>query len=220
MNDILAWIKKTIKSINWKSKKTLLFIGLFIVAFATGGLLLSYSYYTAPGDQNLVISGYVFLADADITLKIYHEDRDTNGNGIGTYSRAYYIPQANYTYLESESYCTDGLTIESFENYEFNISATKKGFCKVYFEAIDGYIPDATFRLYVEQTMGEGDYEQTGQLPVNDYVYVVNDTKTSCTDPDAVVEIVNRQIEITTSMDLNCDIYVDIEALTGGGGSF
>ena len=65
--------------------------------------------------------------------------------------------------------------------------------------------------------MGEGDYEQTGQLPVNDYVYVVNNTKTSCTDPDAVVEIVNRQIEITTSMDLDCDIYVDIEALTGGG---
>lgn len=217
VKQVFAKIKKTISSINFKSKKTLVFIGLFLVALASSAILISYSYYTNPGTNNLVIGGYAFISDADITLKIYHEDRDAEGNGTGTYSRAYFIPREYYKYVENMSYCTTGLTIESFENYEFDISATQKGFCKVYFEAIDGYIPDATFRLFVEQNMGAGDYEEAGQLPVNDYVYVVNQERTTCSDPNAVVEIVNRKIEVSTSTNLDCEIYADIKALTGGG---
>lgn len=210
MNKLFLNIKNTIKNINFKSRKALVFIGLFAVAVASGAILMSYGYYSSIGTNNLVIGGYAFVSDADMILKIYHEDRDASGNGTGTYSRAYFIPEANYNYVPSMTYCTEGVTIDSFENYEFSITTTKPGYCKVYFEAIDGYVLDATFRLYVEQTKDAEDYKQAGQIPNNDYGYVVNDTLTSCTDPDAVVEIVNRKIEVTTSRDLNCDIYIDI----------
>jgi len=209
-------IKKTIKSINFKSKKTLLFIGLFVFALTTSLILISYGHYVKPGDKTLVVSGYALVSDADITLKIYIEDKDSTGNGVGTYSRAYYIPTANYTYNTSSSYCTEGITIDSFQNGKFNITSTSKGYCKVYFDAVDGYAPDATFKLFVEQTKDASDYEEAGMLPDNDYVYKVNSTRTSCTDPNAVVEVVKRKIEITASMDNECTVYVDIEALTGG----
>ena len=210
-------IKEGIKKINLKSKKAMLIIGLFLVGITSGAILLSYSYYIEKGPSNLVISGFALASDGDMVLKIYHEDRDANGNGLGTYTRKYFVPQVNYTYNATMTSCTKGVEITKYSNYEFSVSASNKGFCKVYFDAVDGYASDSSFRLFVEQTMGSRDYEEVGGLPKNDYVYKVDTTRTTCTDSNATVDIVRRKIEITSSSEIECEVYAYIEALTGGG---
>ena len=189
-------------------------------ALATSLILISYSFYTKPGDKTLIVGGFALVSDADITLKVYVEDKDNMGVGLGTYSRVYYIPTVDYEYYEENTYCTDGITINSFENGQFDISASKRGFCKVYFNVLNGNAPSGNFSLFVEQTKDASDYVEMGSLPNNDYLYTVNSSKTTCSDASATVEVVKRRIEITSKNDVTCDVYVDIEATSGGGSMY
>ena len=209
-------VKKTINNINWKSKKTLLFVGFFVFAIATSVIVASYSYYTKPGDKTLIVGGFALVSNADVTIKVYAEDSYQRRE----YSRIYYIPTVNYTYDESQSYCTDGITINGYENGVFDITSSNRGFCKVYFNLNAELFPTGNFRLFVEQTKDTNDYVERGNLPDNDYLYIVNAARTSCTDSNAVVEVVKRRIEITSSTDATCDVYVDIEATEGGGSMY
>ncbi|MBE6148720.1 MAG: hypothetical protein E7167_04475 [Firmicutes bacterium] len=210
MRKFFASIKNRIKNINFKSKKTLLVIGVLAVLITSGAILISYSYYIEKGDKNLVISGYAALSDADVSLKMFQEERDENGNGTGEYRRIFSVPKENYFYISSKTTCTTGVTIDSYSNYVFSVSATKKGLCNVYFEAQDGFLPDSEFRLFVEQTKGAGDYEEMGRIPNNEYAYYVDLNNTSCGDENTVVKIVDRQIQVTTSSSLDCQIYAGI----------
>ena len=211
-------IKNAISKINFKSKKTLLFIGFFVLAIASSIILISYGYFIDTTPKNLVIGGSAFISDADLTLKIYLEDRDSSGNGLNTYSRAYYIPELYYDYNSALSYCTSGITINSYSTstHSFSITSSKKGFCKVYFDAQDGHPVGSTFRLFVEQTFGSHDYVEAGQIPTNEYAYMVN-AQSYCSDNYAQIQIINtflqndvsKQVQVTTSTDVSCMIYAD-----------
>ena len=219
MRKLLNKLKTTFKKINIKSKKTWAFFGVIGIGIIISTILLSYGYYINTGTKQVIVSGTAITRASDLTLQIYLQDRDSSGNAISnSYSRSYYIPTNNYTYESAKTVCGTGITLTyDSTNHQFRLESTQRGVCKVYFAADGTVIPNATFNIYVEQTMNGGNYRQVGSLPDNDYIYTINTTRTSCTDPNAEISIVNRKIEVTTSMDLDCTIYVDIQSLTGGG---
>ena len=219
MNRVLKFIKDTFKNIDFKSKRTWVLFGLLIMIGLLSSLYSSYGYYLNSGTKNVVISGTASFGSADIVLQVYRQDRNASGSAINnSYSRVYYLPTTNYTYESSKTVCGSGITLTyDSVNNEFNINATSKGICKVYFAAEGVVVPNASFSLHVEQTMNGGNYKEMGLLPDNDYVYEINTTRTVCTDPNAILNIVDREIEVKTTMDLDCNIYVDIISLTGGG---
>ncbi|MBQ6841038.1 MAG: hypothetical protein IJO63_02855 [Bacilli bacterium] len=222
MNKAIAYIKKTISRVNFKSKKVWLLIGFFAVAIGITSSYYSHSYYEVHTDNNLAIGGVAFVSDADIILKIYTENRNTSGTGTGSYTRQYFVPTANYTYNASKSVCTTGIKINGLVDGEtvstdtLDIQATKKGYCKVYFDAVDGVIADVTHTLWVEQNSGAGDYVLMGRIPDNTNTYAIDTTKTSCTGTaPSSITLKNRAIYISATGNFSCDIYVKISA-TGG----
>jgi hypothetical protein len=219
MNKLFSKLKTTFKKINIKSKKTWTFFGVIGIGIVISTILLSYGYYVNTGTKQVVVSGTAITRASDIVLQIYTQDRDSSGNAISnSYSRSYYIPTNNYTYESAKTVCGTGITLTyDSANHQFRLESTQRGVCKVYFAADGTVVPNAEFSINVEQTLNGGNYREMGELPDNDYVYTINTTRTTCTDPNAVVSIVNRQIQVVTSMDLDCTIYVDIQSVTGGG---
>jgi hypothetical protein len=211
MKKVLDFIVNTFKNIDFKSKRTWVLFGLLVMIGFLSSLYVSYGYYLNSGTKNVVISGNVSLGSADITLQIYLQDRDSSGNAISnSYSRAYYIPQTNYSYESAKTVCGSGITISyDSTNHEFTAESTQRGICKVYFAADGIVMPNATFKLYVEKSLDSGNYTQIGSIPNNDYEYEINTTRTTCTDPNANVSLVGKRILVESSMDLDCTIYVD-----------
>lgn len=218
MNKFFNKIKNTFSKINYRSKKFSFFIVFLAATIVISVIYFSSSYYIETGTKTSIISGSASLSDYDVALQIYTQDRDSSGNAIsGSYSRSYFIPRSNYTYDSSKTVCGSGIEI-SYDsvNYKFSILSSSKGMCKVYFNAEGTFLANNSFSLNVEQTLNGDNYKTLRALPDNDYVYEVNTSKTTCTDPNAEVSILNRKIRVKSTMDLDCDIYVDIQSYTGG----
>ena len=166
MRKLLNKLKTTFKKINIKSKKTWAFFGVIGIGIIISTILLSYGYYINTGTKQVIVSGTAITRASDLTLQIYLQDRDSSGNAISnSYSRSYYIPTNNYTYESAKTVCGTGITLTYDDiNHKFRIESTQRGVCKVYFAADGTVIPNATFNIYVEQTMNGGNYRQVGSL--------------------------------------------------------
>ena len=192
VDKVVNKIKEIVKQIDFKSKKTMLLIGMFLFAIATSAILITYGAYINSGSKNLIFGGSAtVLQSGDLVLKIYKEDSDENGEGLGTYTRVYEMPSSGYEYNASASYCSSGVSIGTFNiaTRAFDITATQKGFCKVYF---DVNLTNSNFRLYVESDTS-GEYEAMLQLP-SENEYEINEELTTCTDPNAEVTIEDGKI--------------------------
>ena len=194
-------------------ERCLTILTIIILSILSSIVLISYSFYQNKSSK-LIISGVALIDSSDVSIKVYRENKNDNGVGLGTYSLSYYVPSASsYSYVESKSICDTGITIEKYENQKFYVDATKKGKCKVYFDAIDGYIDDYEVNLFVQQEVGNTDdknYNQMGQLPLYEtgYYYTINESKTSCTN-GATVSIVGRNIVVLTTQKAVCNVYAD-----------
>ena len=198
---------------NSNKERCLTILTIIILSILSSVILISYSFYQNKSSK-LIISGVALIDSSDVSIKVYRENKNDNGVGIGTYSLSYYVPSASsYSYVESKSICDTGITIEKYENQKFYVDATKKGKCKVYFDAIDGYIDDYEVNLFVQNEMGNTDdknYNQMGQLPLYEtgYYYTVNTSKTNCTN-GATVSIVGRNVVVLTTQKAVCNVYTD-----------
>ena len=194
-------------------ERCLTILTIIILSILSSIVLISYSFYQNKSSK-LIISGVALIDSSDVSIKVYRENKNDNGVGLGTYSLSYYVPSSSsYSYVESKSICDTGITIEKYENQKFYVDATKKGKCKVYFDAIDGYIDDYEVNLFVQQEEGNTDdknYNQMGQLPLYEtgYYYTINTNKTSCTN-GATVSIVGRNIVVLTTQKAVCNVYAD-----------
>ena len=210
MKNIFKNIKNYFKDNKTKSITILVVLILTIISSIT---LIAYSFYQNKSTK-LIISGLALIDSSDVSIKVYRENKNDNGVGLGTYALSYYVPSAtSYTYQSSKTVCDTGITIEKYENQKFYVDATKKGKCKVYFDAIDGYIDDYEVNLFVQQEVGNTDdknYNQMGQLPLYEtgYYYTINTNKTSCTN-GATVSIVGRNIVVLTTQKAVCNVYAD-----------
>ena len=201
---------------NENQNRNMLILVILILTILSSITLITYSFYQNRS-TNLIIAGVASIDKSDVKIKVYREDKNSSGVGLGTYSLSYYVPnETSYSYTSSKTVCDTGITINKYENKIFYVNATKKGKCEVYFDAIDGYIDDYEVNLFVQQEMGSTDdknYEQMGQLPLYEtgYYYTVNASKTSC-NPSATVSIVGRKINVLTSVQTVCNVYVDKNA--------
>ena len=210
MKNIFKNIKNYFKDNKTKSITILIILILTIVSSIT---LIAYSFYQNKS-RRLIISGIASLDSADVSIKVYRENKNENGVGIGTYSLSYYVPSsASYNYVSSKTVCGTGITITKYENQKFYVDATKKGKCKVYFDAIDGYIDDYEVNLFVQNEVGDtndNNYNKMGQLPLYEtgYYYTINTSKTSCTN-GATVSIEGRNIVVLATQKSVCNVYAD-----------
>ena len=210
MKNIFKNIKNYFKDNKTKSITILIILILTIVSSIT---LIAYSFYQNKS-RRLIISGIASLDSADVSIKVYRENKNENGVGIGTYSLSYYVPSStSYNYVSSKTVCGTGITITKYENQKFYVDATKKGKCKVYFDAIDGYIDDYEVNLFVQNEVGntsDNNYNKMGQLPLYEtgYYYTINTSKTSCTN-GATVSIEGRNIVVLATKKSVCNVYAD-----------
>lgn len=210
MKNIFKNIKNYFKDNKTKSITILIILILTIVSSIT---LIAYSFYQNKS-RKLIISGIASLDSADVSIKVYRENKNENGVGINTYSLSYYVPSsASYNYVSSKTVCGTGITITKYKNQKFYVDATKKGKCKVYFDAIDGYIDDYEVNLFVQNEVGntnDNNYNKMGQLPLYEsgYYYTINTSKTSCTN-GATVSIEGRNIVVLTTKKAVCNVYAD-----------
>ena len=194
-------------------ERCLTILTIIILSILSSIILISYSFYQNKSSK-LIISGVALIDSSDVSIKVYRENKNDNGVGLGTYALSYYVPSAtSYTYQSSKTICDIGITIEKYENQKFYVDATKKGKCKVYFDAIDGYIDDYEVNLFVQQEESNTDdknYNQMGQLPLYEtgYYYTINESKTSCTN-GATVSIAGRNIVVLTTQKAVCNVYAD-----------
>ena len=198
---------------NENQNRNMLILVILILTILSSITLITYSFYQNRS-TNLIIAGVASIDKSDVKIKVYREDKNSFGVGLGTYLLSYYVPnETSYSYTSSKTVCDTGITINKYENKIFYVNATKKGKCEVYFDAIDGYLDDYEVNLFVQQEIGSTDdknYEQMGQLPLYEtgYYYIVNTSKTSC-NPSATVSIVGRRINVLTSKQTICNVYVD-----------
>ena len=161
MKNIFKNIKNYFKDNKTKSITILVVLILTIISSIT---LIAYSFYQNKSTK-LIISGLALIDSSDVSIKVYRENKNDNGVGLGTYALSYYVPSAtSYTYQSSKTVCDTGITIEKYENQKFYVDATKKGKCKVYFDAIDGYIDDYEVNLFVQQEIGNTDDKNYNQM--------------------------------------------------------
>lgn len=193
--------------------KSITILTVLILTIISSITLIAYSFYQNKSTQ-LIISGVALIDSSDVSIKVYRENKNDSGVGIGTYALSYYVPSSSsYTYQSSKTECDTGITITKYENQKFYVDATKKGKCKVYFDAIDGYIDDYEVNLFVQKEAGNTDdknYNKMGQLPLYEtgYYYTINTSKTSCTN-GATVSIEGRNVVVLTTQKAVCNVYVD-----------
>ena len=111
-----------------KKHKIPLVGGLVVFLLACVGIFITYAYYQVT-DVTPIIGGSTGKI-ADLDVRVMAEERDTNGNGLGSYALYPYIPEAGYAYNEGKSYCTNGSTINyNTATYEADITAYGHDVC-------------------------------------------------------------------------------------------
>ena len=100
-DDILGKIK------SFLIKHKLIVTSLSIVALlACVSFLISYAYFKVT-EKDIIIGGTIGDIP-DIDIRVMVEDRDNEGEALGTYSEYPYVPQAGYEFNRDLSYCAHG----------------------------------------------------------------------------------------------------------------
>lgn len=210
MREKLLNLKKSIDD-SKKKKKLIGIVAFFIVVLFASIYLISYSHYVNDS-SNSIMDGVVKVGYGDVTLRVFIQDRDANGDPIDNkYRKVGFIPQSEYSYDSTKTKCTDGVTIDNNYDGNLKILATKNGSCDVYYDAQNSSIikssPDVTVKIMAEQTKGKGDYVEVYGLPKDNY-YAVNKEKTSSSCSNASILV--RTIDVGLTSNTDCVIYADI----------
>ena len=165
-----------------KKHKIPLVGGLVVFLLACVGIFITYAYYQVT-DVTPIIGGSTGKI-ADLDVRVMAENRDTNGNGLGSYALYPYIPEAGYAYNEGKSYCTNGSTINyNPATYEADITAYGHDVCYLYFDSTANL--DLTLHVYAQNIDSdgngiEGEYTKLETTALPSIGYVLNTEKSSC----------------------------------------
>lgn len=171
---------------NLLNKYKILLVSIAIVlVLACIGLIVSYAFYQVTSTTPVILTTAPQIPDLEV--KVMAEDRDTNGNGVGSYSVYSYIPKAGYKYVASKSYCTNGGTITyDATNFDASIDASSHDVCYLYFDSTASL--DITLEVYAENIdsdgNGTGAYTKLETTTLPSIGYELNSTKTTCAYAD------------------------------------
>ena len=158
---LIAYLNKDITDTIKKYKLALSgFVALVLLACV--GMFITYAYYQT--NVTTPVIGGVVGKIADLDIRVMAEDRDSSGNGLGTYSIYPYIPRAGYRYLPTtpavgdealpKSYCVNGSIID-YSDYNVEISASAHDVCYLYFKSTAAL--DMQLDVYLQNVNEQGE---------------------------------------------------------------
>lgn len=175
------------------------------------------NYDATKYEANIIASGhdvcYLYFdstASLDLTLNVYAEDIDSNGEGTGHYTKleTTALPSVGYEFNASKSKCEGGSTISySADINMFTIESTKKDVCNAYMDAMD---VDIQLKIYVQAKKNSTEYYEAKSIP-NDGFYDLNSSKSSCTGT-STLSMKNQKVVISATSKTSCVAYLDISS--------
>lgn len=147
------------------------------------------------------------IAQLDITLNVYAENVDSDGNGNGEYTKleTTALPTIGYELNETKSKCQNGssVTYSAAENL-FTVESSNKDVCDIYMDAMD---VDIALKIYVQAKKNSSLYYEAKQIPKNNF-YVLG-TKSACTGT-STMSIKNQKVVVAATGRTNCVAYLDV----------
>lgn len=203
-------LNKDVTSLLNKYKIPLVSIAV-VVVLACIGLIMTYAFYQVVDTKPIIGGSTTEISDLDV--RIMAEERDVNGNGLGSYGLYPYIPKAGYKYNSTKSYCTNGSVINyDANNYDADITAYGHDVCYLYFDSTAQL--DITLNVYAENVdsdgNGNGEYTKLETTALPTIGYELNTTRSSCKKGSTVSYIASENLFSVESSEKDvCDIYMD-----------
>lgn len=194
-----------------KKHKLPLIASFVVVLLACIGIIVSYAFYQVI-DKTPVIGGSTGEI-ADLDIRVMAEERDANGNGVGTYALYPYIPEAGYAYNSSKSYCTNGSTITYHPTtFDADITAYGHDVCYLYFDSTANL--DLTLNVYAENInsdgVGTGEYTKLETTSLPSIGYTLNTNKSGCENGSTLTYLDEENMfSIDASGKDVCTAYMD-----------
>ena len=194
-----------------KKHKLPLIASFVVVLLACIGIIVSYAFYQVI-DKTPVIGGSTGEI-ADLDIRVMAEERDANGNGVGTYALYPYIPEAGYAYNSGKSYCTNGSTITYHPTtFDADITAYGHDVCYLYFDSTANL--DLTLNVYAENInsdgIGTGEYTKLETTSLPSIGYTLNTNKSGCENGSTLTYLDEENMfSIDASGKDVCTAYMD-----------
>ena len=194
-----------------KKHKLPLIASFVVVLLACIGIIVSYAFYQVI-DKTPVIGGSTGEI-ADLDIRVMAEERDANGNGVGTYALYPYIPEAGYAYNSGKSYCTNGSTITYHPTtFDADITAYGHDVCYLYFDSTANL--DLTLNVYAENInsdgVGTGEYTKLETTSLPSIGYTLNTNKSGCENGSTLTYLDEENMfSIDASGKDVCTAYMD-----------
>lgn len=148
-------------------------------------------------------------AQLDITLNVYAENVDSDGNGNGEYTKleTTALPTIGYEINASKSKCQNGSTVTySAADNLFSVESNQKDVCDVYMDAMD---VDIALKIYVQAKKNSTTYYEAKTIPSN--LFYALSTKSACTGT-STMSIKNQKVVISATGRTNCVAYLDVSS--------
>lgn len=148
-------------------------------------------------------------AQLDITLNVYAENVDSDGNGNGEYTKleTTALPTIGYEINASKSKCQNGATVTySAADNLFSVESNQKDVCDVYMDAMD---VDIALKIYVQAKKNSATYYEAKTIPSN--LFYALSTKSACTGT-STMSIKNQKIVIAATGRTSCVAYLDVSS--------
>ena len=149
------------------------------------------------------------IAQLDITLNVYAENVDSDGNGNGEYTKleTTALPTIGYEINASKSKCQNGSTVTySAADNLFSVESNQKDVCDVYMDAMD---VDIALKIYVQAKKNSATYYEAKTIPSN--LFYALSTKSACTGT-STMSIKNQKIVIAATGRTSCVAYLDVSS--------
>ncbi len=149
------------------------------------------------------------IAQLDITLNVYAENVDSDGNGNGEYTKleTTALPTIGYELNETKSKCQNGssVTYSAAENL-FTVESSNKDVCDIYMDAMD---VDIALKIYVQAKKNSSLYYEAKSIPTNNF-YALG-TKSACTGT-STMSMKNQKVVVSATGRTNCVAYLDVSS--------
>lgn len=148
-------------------------------------------------------------AQLDITLNVYAENVDSDGNGNGEYTKleTTALPTIGYEINASKSKCQNGSTVTySAADNLFSVESNQKDVCDVYMDAMD---VDIALKIYVQAKKNSATYYEAKTIPSN--LFYALSTKSACTGT-STMSIKNQKVVVSATGRTSCVAYLDVSS--------
>ncbi len=181
----------------------------------TNGSKITYNSSTYSADVTAFGHDVCYLyfdstASLDITLNVYAENVDSDGNGNGEYTKleTTALPAIGYQINTTKSKCTNGSTVTySAADNLFSVESSQKDVCDVYMDAMD---VDIALKIYIQAKKNSTTYYEAKKVPTNAY-YALSTSKSACTG-SSTMSMKNQKVVVAATGRTSCVAYLDVDS--------